>query len=208
MGDTRNIHTGLICSVSETDNTLRSLYSFPRRPGPSRRQQSNCKRRNKTVSTEPWHARVYAMLKWHDIITLQILFLRGIYWWRKVEKTFCFPPRGWVLLVLKIHQENKVLGVYKFLNEFIQPVFSYTRASLSAESKKYTWGSPISDITKIEAAKRLSGIRTMFIYSQFCKALSRLRRDIFRYLHKGRKHTFRIKHSPFNLISDSQLPIS
>ena len=62
MDDTRNIHTGLICSVSETDNTLKSLYSLPRRPGPSRRQQSNCKRRNKTVSTEPWHARVCAML--------------------------------------------------------------------------------------------------------------------------------------------------
>ena len=102
----------------------------------------------------------------------------------------------------------KSSGSTNFLNEFIQPVFSYTRASLSAESKKYTWGSPISDITKIEATKRLSGIRTMFTYSQFCKALSRLRRDIFRYFHKGRKHTFRIKHSPFNLISDSQLPIS
>ena len=123
MGDTRNIHTGLICSVSETDNTLRSLYSLPRRPGPSRRQQSNCKRRSKTVSTEPWHARVCAMLKWHDIITLQILFLRGISWWRKVEKTFCFAPRGWVLLVLKIHQENKVLGVYKFFERVYSASF-------------------------------------------------------------------------------------
>ena len=58
----RNIHTGLICLVSESDNTLRSLYSLPRRPGPSRRQQSNYKRRNKTVSTEPWHARVCTIL--------------------------------------------------------------------------------------------------------------------------------------------------
>ena len=54
--------------------------------------------------------------------------------------------------------------------------------------------------SKTEATKKLSRIRTILIYSQFCKALTRLRRDIFQSLHKGRKHTFRIKHSPFNLI--------
>ena len=59
-----------------------------------------------------------------------------------------------------------------------------------------------------EATKKLSRIRAMLIYSQFCKALSCLRRDIFQSLHKGRKHTFRMKHSPFNLISDSLLLLS
>ena len=61
MDDIRNIHTGLVCSISESDNTLRSLYSLPRRPGPSRKQRNNCKSRNKTVSTEPWYARVCAI---------------------------------------------------------------------------------------------------------------------------------------------------
>ena len=61
---------------------------------------------------------------------------------------------------------------------------------------------------RLYRTKKLSRIRTILIYPQFCKVLSRLRRDIFQSLHKGRKHTFRMKHSPFNLISDSLLPLS
>ena len=73
---------------------------------------------------------------------------------RWLKRTSVVPePRVRVLLILKIHQENKVFGVYQFLNLFIQRVFPCTRASLSTESKKYTWGSPTSDITKTEATK-------------------------------------------------------
>ena len=48
-----------------------------------------------------------------------VVFLDGGKW----KKTFCFAPRGWVLLVLKIHQENKVLGVYKFFERVYSASF-------------------------------------------------------------------------------------